>query len=866
MFRRTATAFAAMVALAQGAPPKPEQIPAFRDGQDALASRLWEVAAGRFENALKTPELDAAGRRVILLKLAECHIRAGDGEKAMRILGDASLADDPALPYWKAQALVVERRLGEALNLLGEQATGNDAPHRIEAIFTRAALEQALGDATGAIATLESLINHRDASVGAKARLRTAELLLASGRPDDAMKLLPAENRLSGAAAGDALDLRARILLAKGETESAVDLFAALLQRNDLSPARRHAAVTGSAKARLAAGERLEAAEGLLSFLQQNRVSRELGVAFDLLLECLPEEFTTNEPILVRLAQWAPPPAIWAPAGLVSDHGVASVWPAAVPTVGEFEVRAMHSLALALRREGSAGSKADARRWLARLRAEAPEHPLAARSLLESAKWDLSDGRPSQAEASLAALAELPDSPALASIRAAGLIAAARASFDAGDFSSAASSLGEAAGMLDEETRRSALANAGAALLAAGDFGGFGALTDSADDRGLLADLELERALHLASRRETGALAALDAFLLAHPAHPRSPEARLAAAHAALEAEKPDTTYAAAQLQVLSEASLPPVEIALVKIRIAGLQGRWVDAATIANETIGNHPEDPRLPEVQFELGRARFQNRDFNDARLTFEKLALSQPEGPLAAPSLLLAAQSAAFGATSQAREESLRLYDKLIALGSPLSDLARLEKADVQIKLRRFADVAGGLEPWFRSMKAEDPLRLTAGLLIGEALTAKAGNDPAGLERALAHYDELLGGLAGDPARRFQIDYLRGVVLEQLAGVSPSRKERRGEAFEVYYSVLEAASRVPVEDWTWVDNCGINARRMLESDGRWEAAIAVARKHAALGSPGSRDAAERAKILGQEHMIWEDTLLPVPGKDGQ
>src|SRR5690606_21926545 len=107
MFRRTATAFAAMVALAHGAPPRPERIPAFRDGQDALASRLWEVAAGRFENALKAPELDAAVRRVILLKLAGCHIRAGDGENAMRILGDASVAEDPALSYWKAQALVV---------------------------------------------------------------------------------------------------------------------------------------------------------------------------------------------------------------------------------------------------------------------------------------------------------------------------------------------------------------------------------------------------------------------------------------------------------------------------------------------------------------------------------------------------------------------------------------------------------------------------------------------------------------------------------------------------------------------------------------------------------------------------------------
>src|SRR5690606_38209473 len=101
---------------------------------------------------------------------------------------------------------------------------------------------------------------------------------------------------------------------------------------------------------------------------------------------------------------------IWAPAGLVADRGAASVWPVATQAIGEFEIQAMHALALALRQEGSAGSKSDARRWLARLRVEAPEHPLAARSLLEIARWDLFDGRTLQAAASLAALEGLPDS------------------------------------------------------------------------------------------------------------------------------------------------------------------------------------------------------------------------------------------------------------------------------------------------------------------------------------------------------------------------------------------------------------------------------------------------------------------------
>ncbi len=866
MLRRTALALPLVAVLAHGAPPKPENIPAFRDGLDALGSRLWEVAAARFETALATPELDDAGRRAIFLKLAESRIRAGDSEAASKILTDPALAGHPALAFWQAQALAAGGRFGEALALLDEKATVAAAPHRIEAIFTRAALQQALGDIPGAIQSLVALTKDRNPAISRKARLRSAALHLAAGKSGEALAILPAESQLVGPEAAEALNLRAQALLAQDEPVAAADLFAALLHRDDIPAGQRHAAHIGLAKARLAAGDPSAAADGLLAFLQQNRVSSELQTAFGLLLDCLPGQPAPNDPILTRLAQWLPAPTARAPSGLSTENGSASVRPAPAPALDEFSIQAIYHHALALRRENSATSRADARRWLTRLRAEAPRHPLAARALLDTARWDLADGRREQAATSLAALAELPgESPALASLRAAALLTSARAAFDAGDFAAAAEPLDQAAELLDDGPRDTALRNAAAALLAGGQAAAFDALAREPADPRLAADLELERSLYLASHRDPSALSALDHFILTHPDHPRLPEARLAASHAALEALPPDLAHARAQLESIPEdATLPSDSLALAHIRAAGLASRWADAAALAAGFIADHPDAPRLPEIQFELGLARFQNRDFNDAHIALKQLADAAPGGPLAAPALLLAAQAASHGATSQARLESLALYDRLIALKSPLSGIARLEKASVQIKLRQFAQAVEGLEPWFKSMKTDDPLRLTAGLLIGDALSARAGNNLSGLERALAHYDELLKGLPADSSRRFQIDYLRGVVLEHIAGASPSQQHRAGEAFDAYYSVLEAAARIPVEEWKWVDNCGINARRMLEADGRWEAAIAVANKHAALGSPGSKEAAERAKTLGQEHMILQETPLEIPGTE--
>jgi outer membrane protein assembly factor BamD (BamD/ComL family) len=853
MFRRPLLALPLATLLCTAAAAAPAT---YREGLDALSARLWEVAAARFETALAAPDLDPKTRPEILLRLAESRVRNGEPEAALKVLADPTLAGRPELPFWKAQALAAAGQFNDALTLLDDQATAASAPHFREALFTRAALKQALGDLTGAVDALAVLVKDRDAGTALRARLQTAEILLDLGEAEKALTATPPPTaKMTPVQAVKADLLRARAQLEKGEHQAAAGIFTALLQKEDPAfKAVQHEAAVGLARAQLAAGNREAATDGLLAFIEQQRTSPRIGQAFPVLIACLPDPLAADDVILTRLREWCPPPPLLSPIGITNGSDASSVWPASPAPPDELGTQALFHLALGLRREGSEESKARARQALNRLRLDYPAHPLAERALLESSRWDLADGRMEQAAAALAALDGSSSAPTL---RAEASLSAATTAFAAGEFALAAGELEKAAALLDGDARRDVSLNYAVTRLAMGDLPGFQALAASeTKDAALAIDLALEQALYLTARRDPAAMPALDRFILDHPSHPRLPEVRLAAAHAALEAAAPDPAFAKAQLESLAAdgtAALPPAPLALARIRLAGREKRHADAAAVADAFLKEFPQDPRAPEIQFELGQARFANGDYNVARLEMEKLATAFPDGRFAPAALLIAAKSAVLVATPEAKAESLVLFDKLIDQNGPFSDVARLEKA----RVLDHAAAAKELLPWFQSMKKDHPLRLVAGFDLCDALYNSAGTDNAPLERALTIYQEMLAGVPAESAERFKIQYFLGRVLEQLPDPKKPSEKRLTEALDVYFSVLEAAGRQAPADWQWVDKCGVRARTLLENAQRWEAAIAIADQHSKLHSTTdlARDAAERASTLRLEQMIYPE-----------
>lgn len=837
-----------LLSTALRAGPKLEEIPTYTLGLDALSARLWEVAAARFQSALETEKLDPETRQTILLRLAEARIRGNQSEQALAVLKDPKLKDNPARPFWTAQALAADGQFQRAIELIDAEALGPKVPHRRQALLTKVNLQHAIGNTMGAIETLELILKLEPNSVNG--RLLKAELLLEQKSPEKALKILPDTKKLKAAAAQQATFLRAQGLLATGKFQQAAELFKKLIDSpSNQAIGHYHGAYLGLARARLARDSRIAAADDLLAFIQKAPNSPLLDEAFDLVIDCLPEQPAPNDPILTRLREWVPAPRLDSPAIFPSNHGASSAWPRANTHGDPLAPEAIFHLAQGLRREGSADSRLSARRLLIRLRLEFPTHPLVARALLEAGRWELEDQRRPQAAACFDAL-EYLGGESTPELRAQALTLEGTARFNEGDFKGAASFFDQASTLLEADQRKDTLLNAASSLLAASSLAGFDNLAKGVEDPELQVNLALERALFLASVRDPAALPALRSFIADHPQHPRLAKARLQAALAALDSLPPDLDYARLQLDSLdavSRASLPPATLALAEIRRYDRTDDWANAAKRATEFLSEHPEHPQASIIVFEQGKALFQNKDFNAARLVLEKLAQAAPDSLQAPAALLLSARAAAEGATPQSLNESIALFDQLIDSKSPFAAVARLEKADILIRLSRLDEAIDDLTIWFRNIDDKHPLLTSVGLLLGDALFAQAAEDPKILKLALQVYERLLTVLPPDSPARVRCLYQKGLTLERL-------DDSESEALIAYMDVVQAAADKPSGDWKTIELCGFSALRILEKREQWRAAKKLAHRIAELHGPRAQEAAERAKTLGMEHMIWD------------
>ncbi len=826
----------------------PEEIPAYRQGIDALAGELWSVAADRFEEALATPELEPETKQTLLLRLAESLVRGDQGARALQVLADPLLAGSPDRSFWSGQAQVAAGRFGEAIEELA--GIPEKSPFYQEAQLTLALVHRALGDLDHALEAFDRLGRERNAPT--RALLLKAETLLEAGHAERALAALPTTDGLPQTAAKRVLLLRGEALLALEKPAEAEAIFAQLASEPEGQNLRDfHQASIDLARARLAQGAVQTAADGLLAFIQQNPESPLLDEAFSTLLRCLPAQPTPNDPILARLREWAPDPLPRSPALLPSDSGSTGSWPTLPGSKSEsLGAEALYHLALATRRLAAPDAALQARRLLVRLRKEFPGHPLVARSLLELGRWDLDAGRKEQAAAHFTLLEKLgSNSPN--ELRAEGLALEARSRFSDGDFATAARLFDQASALLEDERRLAARQNAAVSLLAAGELKTFDELAEKTAEPDLAAHLTLERGIYLASKRDPAALPTLLSFIGNHPDHPRLAEARLHAALAAVNTVPALTEEAASQLAAIPEeqrSKLRASTLAVVEIRLHEARGAWAAAAARAQEFLDQYPADPARPMILYERGRALYQNKDFNEAGIVLRTLATEFPDHPDTPAALLLSARAAAEGATPQSRKESIELFQQLAAKDSPFQDFARLELADLYILRSQLDEAIALLEPWFQQLEKADPLLVDVGLKLGEALYARAQENPAYLERALKVQDRLLSLLPEKSTSRQAILYQKGLTLEQFG-------DRDDDALSAYMEVVQEAAEMPEGDWNAIERCGFSALRILEKREQWSAAKKLAERIRDLNGPRSAEAAERAKNLGLEHMIWDE-----------
>jgi TolA-binding protein len=834
-----------------------------RQGDEALSHGLWEVAELHFRECLADPSLTGESKSTIVVRLAESLIRAGNPTEALELLGQAVVAKNPETPFWKAQALAGQNHFSEAAGMFSELLANPGSPHRTETGFTLASLQLALGQADAALDSLATILPEADAATQAEIQLYRVEILLDLKRAADARQAMPSAQAIAVADRPLAAFLEAQLLLHEGRPADAEAGFQALVNHpQGQSLTRHHLAAIGLADAIAAQGNPDAAAKSLLAFLEEHTDSPVLDAIFQRLLQWLPKKPAATDPILERVGQWITPPVlpvIGPIATTPTDTGsaAAGAWPTdtAPDELTDLLAFSIYTRAVGLHRMATPESRAEAKLLLHRLRVENPGHPAASRALYQLARWLLDAGSTDQAFAILDTFRDTAKSPALQGEAA---FLKARVACQNGDSKQAIQLFDEAAIALTGDQARAAKLQAAITRLRSGDLRGTTLIQQQGGppDTALEADLELERAL--SSTPASAARSVLEEFLTRFPDHARAPEARLAALEAALASVPPDLAFAKAQSEILTAAAeksvaLPAPRLALARLHLSDLSNDSAAAIAAAQSIIDTYPAEPAAEEAALTLGRNLFQTGSYNPARLVLEKLAAAAPNPARAQAAWLLAARSAALGGTPQSKEEALILFDKAIETQGPVSSIAALEKARHLIDIYRLAEASAFLAKWTKSLPADDPLHLPAGLLLGEALYAQGSGNPASLVEALAVYDKLLAHAKTHPALFNRLQYLRGTTLEQLPDEKDPAKKREKQAFQAYHSVLETTT--PPAEWEYFERCGFRALALLEKAGRWPVAITVAKKIASFKGPRAEEAATRASQLQLKHMIWED-----------
>lgn len=831
-------------------------------GENALASGLWSVAQRHFSDCLASPDLTPAAKQSVALHLAEALIRDAKLKEALECLQLSFLENNPETLFWKAQAIAASGRFSDATELFAKLLSESNPPHRAEAVFSQTSLFLSLGKPDAALKTIATLTADPNPETAAHAAMTQTKILLDLGRNTEARAAMPAPDKIPTKDSQLAAFLDANLLLVEHHFSEAATAFQQLVsQPQGQSLASYHNAAIGLADALDGGGNRGEATKALLSFIQDHPDSPALEAMFKRLQLWLPKSPAITDPILEQLSQWITPPKLRA-YGLIaasqpsSDAAAISAWPPEEDSGSDLLVFSMFTRALGLHKIGTPESKAEAFRLMTRLRIEDADHFLANRALYQTARWLLESGDSKRAFDILETLHRIASSPILAG--EAGFLEALTA-YKNGDPKLAIHLFDQSAKELPDISAKISRLNAGLVRLASDDLPGVQLILHSTDptDVAIQPDLDLERDLAISSPAEKQK--ALEAFLAKYPADPRVPEARLAAAQAALANANPNLDFARKQLDILEKdrdttTALSPSKLAIVRLRLADLSRNPDAAIALARSILETYPNDSIAADAALTLGRNLFEEKDYNPARLVLEKLAASDTDPGRAQVAWLLAARAAALVGTTSSKDEALVLFDKAIALSGPLVAIARLEKADHLIKnMYRFTEAATFLKNWFDSMPPNDPLRLPAGLLLGQALYAQGGTTPDSLVQALNVYDALLPHAEKNPALVHRLQYLRGLALEQLPDAKDPSKKRVEEAFNAYYSVLETTS--PPTEWEFFELCGFKSLSLLEKAENWPAAIACAKKIASFKGPRAAEAATHASQLQLKHMIWDD-----------
>lgn len=855
---------------------------AYQAGSKAMADRLYGIAVSKFRQVLDNTELSEEATKMVRLSLVESLIKTSVAAKkdpesaleALQILSAEDISGELAAPIWKAEALSALGRYQEANEALAGIPTSH--PNYSEIQLSRARILIAIGQKTEALSILIKAAQSSSSEVRNAANLLACEIQINLGDYENAAATLDRVDSQMPAAARFKEYLQARLTLSEGKSLEAINRFESLITAPENLPEQIfHSCILGKADALAASNRTDEALTTLEDFISEYPDSSILHLAFDRLSAILPGDVSDDAEIMIKLQEWSAESSIPAASIYVTGESISAMMPyQPSPSINEDLVSlALYHRALILARSEDLRKTELAMALLARLRCQHATSPLLlgelylklfSASLLDTAYLHLKQNKPDQATFTLSVMEKVAFSPRLRD----------EASFLRGLLLAEQDQPEEALSAFEyarqssfEEISKISSINAAMMALKSSNLSVFEQISTSSQNNFIRTSLHLERALWKCSQNDPAGPPDLESFIINNTGHSRENEARLALAAASVLTSPADVDMARAQIEIISPRltdAESQFSITKILIRAEELAHNWEAAASAAEKFIANFKDDPNLPYFKLKLGEAYFHNEDYNKARRILQDIPEKHPESPYAPYASFQAAMSARLGGTTQAREECINMFQKIIDGDHlHLAQEARIQQARVLIDLRRYQDAENCLEPMLDDKDVSASLHRSAGVLMADCLHRQGPADQSKYEQAIEIYNKLLASEDLPLAWKNRLHFLRGQTYESMS--LPAK------AFVSYYDVIignnQSGTNTPQdEEWLWFYRCGFKALSMLEREKRWTAAVKLARRIASFDGPRAEEATKRANSLAIRHMIWEDTPPTSPGEQSE
>ena len=391
------------------------------------------------------------------------------------------------------------------------------------------------------------------------------------------------------------------------------------------------------------------------------------------------------------------------------------------------------------------------------------------------------------------------------------------------------------------------------AVAAAGGPEGSPQVAAGSDSGETAVDLELDRGLDLAARRDPAAEGILRKVTQDGQGHPRLAEAWLALAELEMRKPRPDVEEARKALREVGEGSQASSEARqrrdYVEIWLATVDGDLGKAVALGEVFLTAWPESVLVPEVQLKVAELYYRQADFANARTGFEKVVREHADSSFADTALYYAGMSAAAVMTEEGVDQAIGLWEELADRGGDLGHAARRQQALAKRRQGREGEALAVLDKLMEEPDVDVGLRRLLTCEMAEILIVLAKSGVTVPVEA----SEILREMLKDEDLPCLWRLRAGFTL------AASQKEmgNKALALEACYDAVKSTESDPPstpDEYDWYFKAGFFAVELLEEEAQWEAAARMAEVLAESGGARAEEAGKRAAKIRLAHFLWD------------